>query len=116
MQRVEHNVFENVWTIVKTWLLLKEVPEYRFNDELMHVQQYMFGCCIALDHVIERADILPARMQQCLWGNVYSGDVPKDSEGLLLLTKYVVRQLGLMLQIEQDAFRNVQFKWAEFEF
>ena len=76
----------------------------------------MFGCCVHLDQAIERADILPAKMQQSLWANVYAGDVPKDSEGLILLTKYMIRQLSLILQIESDDFKHVRFQWAPFDF
>lgn len=115
MHRIEHNVFENCWTIVKFMLVLKQVPEYRFEQELKHVQSYMFGCMVTLDQCLERADILPARMQQALWRNVYSGEVPKNSDGLILLTKYMLRQLSLVLQLEEGHFVNAQFVWADFD-
>lgn len=35
-------------------------------------QEFMLGMCVALDQAIERADILPARLQYVLWGNVGS--------------------------------------------
>lgn len=113
-ERLDEELFESCWTIVKNWLWLKKVPEYRFWEELRNVQEYMFGCCIALDKALERSDILPARVQQVLWGNVYSGDARKDSESLVRLTKYIIRQLGLMLQIDKEHFLEGNFKWADF--
>lgn len=93
---------------------LKKVPEYRFEAELQNVQEYMFGCCVTLDKALERPDILPARVQQVLWANIYSGSVKKDSSGLTRLTKYLLRQLGLMLQLDATCFLSGSFVWADF--
>ncbi|CAJ1368688.1 unnamed protein product [Effrenium voratum] len=74
----------------------------------------MLGACIAMDKALERPDVLPARVQQCLWANMYSGSVKKDHRGLTRLTKYLLRQLGLMLQLDADRFLTGQFIWADF--
>jgi len=113
-KKLDEELFESCWTTVRNWLWLKKVPEYRFDAELQNVQEYMFGCCIALDKALERSDILPARLQQVLWANIYSGSVKKDAAALNRLTKYLLRQLGLMLQIDKEHFLAGNFKWAPF--
>merc|ERR1712107_769008 len=92
----------------------QKVPEYRFDAELRNVQEYMLGCCVYLDKALERPDILPARLQQVLWANIYSGEVKKDAVALTRLTKYCLRQLGLMLQLEAEPFLSGSFVWADF--
>lgn len=113
-QRLEAEIFEIGWTFVKDLLLEKKIPEYRFNAELKNVQEYMLGCCVALDKALERPDILPARLQQVLWANVYSGDIPKDSEFVTHLAKYVLMQLSFLLQLERDVVLTGAFRWADF--
>jgi len=113
-QKLEAEIFELGWTHVKELLLRKKVPEYRFNAELKNVQEYMLGCCVALDKALERPDILPARLQQVLWSNVYNGDVPKDADFVEHLGKYVLMQLSFLLQLERDVVLTGAFKWADF--
>jgi len=113
-KRLDEDLFEGCWSMVRNWLWLKKIPEYRFDAELQHVQEYMLGCCLALDKALERPDILPARLQQVLWANMYSGGIRKDAKGLTRLTKYCLRQLGLMLQLEAESFLNGGFVWADF--
>lgn len=113
-KRLDEELFEGCWTLVRNWMWLKKTPEYRFDAELQNVQEYMLGCCIALDKALERPDILPARLQQVLWANIYSGGVKKDSVGLTRLTKYCLRQLGLMLQLDAERFLSGSFVWASF--
>jgi hypothetical protein len=74
----------------------------------------MVGTMIALDGAVERADILPAKVQDGLWNNIYSQEIPRDSDAVLLLTKYTVRQLSFLLQVCADDFLNVRFRWADF--
>jgi len=113
-QKLEAEIFELGWTHVKELLLRKKIPEYRFNAELRNVQEYMFGCCVALDKALERPDILPARLQQVLWGNVYNGDVPKDADFVEHLGKYVLMQLSFLLQLEREVVLSGAFMWADF--
>jgi len=113
-RKIDEELFEHCWNLTRSWLVLKRVPEYRFDAELQNVQEYMLGACIAMDKALERPDVLPARMQQCLWANMYSGSVKKDHRGLNRLTKYMLRQLGLMLQLDSDRFLSGQFVWADF--
>eukprot|EP00929_Paragymnodinium_shiwhaense_P119083 TRINITY_DN90971_c0_g1_i1.p1 TRINITY_DN90971_c0_g1~~TRINITY_DN90971_c0_g1_i1.p1 ORF type:complete len:358 (+),score=83.27 TRINITY_DN90971_c0_g1_i1:102-1175(+) len=113
-KKIDEAMFESCWTLVRNWLVLKKVPEYRFDAELMNVQEYMLGCCIHLDKALERPDILPARLQQVLWANVYSGGVKRDAAQLTLLTKYCLRQLGLMMRLPAENFLSGNFVWADF--
>ncbi|CAJ1385617.1 unnamed protein product [Effrenium voratum] len=113
-KKLDEELFEHCWNLTRSWLVLKRVPEYRFDAELQNVQEYMLGACIAMDKALERPDVLPARVQQCLWANMYSGSVKKDHRGLTRLTKYLLRQLGLMLQLDADRFLTGQFIWADF--
>lgn len=113
-KKLDEDMFEGCWTLVRNCLWLKKIPEYRFDAELLNTQEYMLGCCIALDKALERPDILPARLQQVLWANVYSGGVKKDAAMLTRLTKYCLRQLGLMLQLESEHFLAGNFVWADF--
>jgi len=111
---LDEDLFESCWTLVRNWMWLRKIPEYRFDAELLNVQEYMLGCCIALDKALERPDILPARLQQVLWANVYSGGVKKDAAALTRLTKYCLRQLGLMLQLDTHHILAGNFVWADF--
>jgi len=113
-KRLDEDLFEDCWTTVRNWMWLKKVPEYRFDAELQNVQEYMFGCCLALDKALERSDILPARLQQVLWANIYSGSVKKDAAALNRLTKYILRQLGLVLQLDKEHFLAGNFTWADY--
>eukprot|EP00927_Polykrikos_kofoidii_P048372 TRINITY_DN42647_c0_g1_i1.p1 TRINITY_DN42647_c0_g1~~TRINITY_DN42647_c0_g1_i1.p1 ORF type:complete len:369 (-),score=62.94 TRINITY_DN42647_c0_g1_i1:59-1108(-) len=113
-KKLDEELFESCWTLVRNWLWLKKTPEYRFDAELLNVQEYMLGACIAMDKALERPDILPARLQQVLWANVYSGGVKKDAATLTRLTKYCLRQLGLMLQLDTEHFLEGNFVWADF--
>lgn len=113
-KKLDEEMFETCWTMTRQWLLLKKIPEYRFDAELQNIQEYMLGCCIAMDRALERPDVLPARVQQCLWNNMYSGQVKKDHKGMMRLTKYMLRQLSLMLQLETECFLNGNFVWADF--
>ncbi|CAE8621631.1 unnamed protein product, partial [Polarella glacialis] len=113
-KRLDEELFETCWTLTRNWLLLKKTPEYRFDAELQNVQEYMLGCCIAMDKALERPDVLPARVQQVLWNNMYSGSVKKDHRGLMRLTKYILRQLSLVLQLDTDRFLTGSFVWADF--
>lgn len=113
-KRLDEDLFESCWTLVRNWMLLKKMPEYRFDAELQNVQEYMLGCCVALDKALERPDVLPARVQQALWANLYSGQVKRDHKGLSRMTKYCLRQLGLMLQLDAGNFLSGCFTWADF--
>eukprot|EP00931_Biecheleriopsis_adriatica_P029908 TRINITY_DN17683_c0_g1_i2.p1 TRINITY_DN17683_c0_g1~~TRINITY_DN17683_c0_g1_i2.p1 ORF type:complete len:342 (-),score=79.28 TRINITY_DN17683_c0_g1_i2:92-1063(-) len=113
-KKIDEDLFEACWTLTRSWLMLKKVPEYRFDAELQNVQEFMLGACIAMDKALERPDVLPARVQQCLWANMYSGGVRKEHKGLTRLTKYMLRQLSLMLQLDADRFLSGQFVWADF--
>lgn len=114
VKKLDEDLFESCWTTCRNWMWLKKVPEYRFDAELQHIQEFMLGCCLALDKALERPDILPARLQQVLWANIYSGSVRKDAATLRKLTKYVLRQLGLVLQLDADVVVKGHFVWADF--
>jgi len=113
-KKLDEDLFEACWTLIRNWMVFKKIPEYRFDAELQNVQEYMLGCCVHMDKALEQPDILPARVQQVLWANIYSGSVKKDAAALTRLTKYMLRQLGLMLQLEADCFLNGNFVWADF--
>lgn len=113
-KKIDDDLFESCWMHVRNWMFLKRVPEFRFDADLKNVQEYMLGCCVALDKALERPDILPARIQQVLWRNVYSATGDRDATALMLLTKYVIRQLGLMLQLDAEHFLAGNFVWADF--
>lgn len=113
-KKIDEALFESCWTLVRNWMWLRKIPEYRFDAELQNVQEYMLGCCLALDKALERPDILPARLQQALWANIYSGGVKRDAAALTRLTKYLLRQLGLMLQLDAEHFLAGNFVWADF--
>mmetsp|Transcript_56072 Transcript_56072/g.121258 ORF Transcript_56072/g.121258 Transcript_56072/m.121258 type:complete len:333 (+) Transcript_56072:232-1230(+) len=113
-KRLDADLFEHCWTLVRNWMWIRKVPEYRFDTEMRNVQEFLLGCCVALDKALERPDILPARLRQELWANVYSGGCKKDSAALTLLTKYCLRQLALMLQLDTECVLNGNFVWADF--
>jgi len=107
-------LFDFTWHIFKEWLLLKGVPEFRFFAELKHCQEYMFGLCFSLDFALQRVDILPSRIREALWANVWAGNVDPDEPHLDLMTKYVVRQLTHILHIDRDSLLSSNFVWADF--
>merc|ERR1719330_1016902 len=111
---LDEKLFESCWTLCRSFMWLKKIPEYRFDAELQNVQEYMLGCWVHLDKALDRPDILPARLQQVLWANIYSGSVKKDAAALTRLTKYCLRQLGLILQIDAERFLSGSFVWADF--
>lgn len=113
-KKLDEDLFESCWTLCRNWMWLRKIPEYRFDAELQNVQEYMLGCCLALDKALERPDILPARLQQVIWANIYSGSIKKDAKSLTRITKYILRQLGLMLQLDADHFLAGNFVWADF--
>lgn len=113
-KRLDEDLFESCWTLIRNWMWLRKIPEYRFDAELQNVQEYMLGCCLSLDKALERPDVLPARLQQELWANVYSGSVKKDAAALMRFTKYLLRQLNLMLQLDTGHFLAGNFVWADF--
>lgn len=110
---LDEKFMDHCWTVVLQWMLVKKIPEYRFVSELQHVQGYMVGFCVALDMAVERADILPARMQYVLWANVHSGSLANDHECVTLLTKYVIRQLSYLLMVPTENVLNGKFVWAD---
>lgn len=113
-KKLDEDLFESCWTLCRNWMWLRKIPEYRFDAELQNVQEYMLGFCLAMDKALERPDILPARLQQVIWANIYSGGVKKDAKALTRITKYILRQLGLMLQLDADHFLAGNFVWADF--
>lgn len=113
-KKLDEDLFEACWTLCRNWMWLRKIPEYRFDAELQNVQEYMLGFCLAMDKALERPDILPARLQQVVWANIYSGSVKKDAKSLTKITKYILRQLGLMLQLDADHFLEGNFVWADF--
>jgi hypothetical protein len=111
---IDKKMFELCWHLVQQWMLLKKIPEFRWNQELKNVQQHMLGMCVALDRALERPDILPARIQRVLANNLYSGEVNPDAECVTLLTKYTLRQLQHVLQVDQKHFLSGTFVWTDF--
>ena len=100
--------------VIKHWLKVKKVPDYRFNTEFKNVVQYMFGLCVALDQAIIRGDTLPARVQYVIWGNVYSGELDPHHPAVILHTKYLLRQLNFILQVPTDHVLTGRFVWSDF--
>ena len=71
-------------------MTLREIPSWKFKNEIENVHAHVFGFCVAMDKTLGQSNIFPARLQECLWNNVFAGEVPKNHEGLLLLTKYMM--------------------------
>ncbi|CEL97739.1 unnamed protein product [Vitrella brassicaformis CCMP3155] len=111
---IDEWMFWGLWYVVQDWMLLRDVPEYRWMAELKNIQEYMYGFCVSLDLAMEKSDVLPARVREVLWGNLYSGEIGEDSPALDLLTIYVLRQLQYVLHMDKDQFLTGNFVWADF--
>eukprot|EP00922_Rhytidocystis_sp_ex-Travisia-forbesii_P029922 GHVS01043881.1.p1 GENE.GHVS01043881.1~~GHVS01043881.1.p1 ORF type:complete len:330 (+),score=54.84 GHVS01043881.1:387-1376(+) len=110
---VDNRIFKDVWDMFQHWMVLKEVPEPLFSQELQNVQAHMFGLMLTLDDALCRTDILPARINEAIWSNVYNQDIPPEDPRVVLLTKYVIRQLVHVLQMDRNHFLNADFVWAD---
>ncbi|KAL8436378.1 hypothetical protein ACSSS7_001778 [Eimeria intestinalis] len=84
-------LFQQTWGLVTDWLRLKKLM-------------------VSLDQALTEADIFPARVKEALWG----GEVAYGDRGLSLLTKYTIRQLLHILQLEPTHFLQARFSWADF--
>ncbi|KAL8275567.1 hypothetical protein Esti_000518 [Eimeria stiedai] len=107
-------LFQQTWGLVTDWLRLKKVGQFQLQAELKNCQAYAFGLMVSLDQALTEADIFPARVKEALWGNVFSGEVAYGDRGLSLLTKYTIRQLLHILQLEPTHFLQARFSWADF--
>jgi len=113
--RIDDDLFESCWACTKQWMQVKKVKEFRFSAELRNTQEYMFTLMLSLDDTLDRADILAARMQLVLWANVYSGEPSRNAHFIVLLTKYILRQLSMILQLPAESVMEGRFKWADFQ-
>ncbi|SBS82389.1 hypothetical protein PMALA_003540, partial [Plasmodium malariae] len=64
-------IFDITWRIVRDWMLLKNVPEYSFNAELLNCQEYAFGFLVSLDEAATNVEIFPAHLKDILWELIY---------------------------------------------
>ncbi|KAL8452281.1 hypothetical protein Emed_001442 [Eimeria media] len=106
---INEYLFQQTWGLVTDWLRLKKVGQFQLQAELKNCQAYAFGLMVSLDQALTEPDIFPARVKEALWGNVYSGEVAYGDRGLSLLTKYTIRQLLHILQLEPTHFLQARF-------
>ncbi|KAL8455906.1 hypothetical protein Emag_000280 [Eimeria magna] len=109
---INEYLFQQTWGLVTDWLRLKKVGQFQLQAELKNCQAYAFGLMVSLDQALTEADIFPARVKEALWGNVFSGEVAYGDRGLTLLTKYTIRQLLHILQLEPTHFLQARFSWS----
>merc|ERR1712007_319511 len=86
-KKIDDDLFESCWMHVRNWMFLKRVPEFRFDADLKNVQEYMLGCCVALDKALERPDFpIPDRVDQMElsheppWRKKFFEEMDKDKE------------------------------------
>jgi len=68
----------------------------------------------SLDDAVDRPDILPARLRNVLRSHIFGAPRQDDEAALDLMTKYAVRQLAFVLQIDKAHLLAGAFVWADF--
>ncbi|CRG98738.1 ubiquinol-cytochrome-c reductase complex assembly factor 1, putative [Plasmodium relictum] len=107
-------IFDITWRIVRDWLLLKNIPEYTFNAELLNCQEYAFGFLVSLDEAASKVDIFPSLLKDILWEHLYEKKVKKGGKIVTELSKYSILQLRHIFNISSDYFLQAYFIWADF--
>lgn len=110
---VDQELFPQLFDFMEHWMVLKETPAQRFQAELKRVRTYLMAMMVCLDDALGRTDILPARIHEALFMHIYSTEgFLSDDPRITLLTKYVMRQLVHLLQMDREHFLNAEFVWA----
>lgn len=112
-ETIDDELFEEAAKLFAEWLVIKKVEEHRFARELQNVQEFMYTFCIHLDLAMKDKDTMPARIRQVLWAHLYNSELDPDDETLDLTTKYVLRQLLHILQLDTAHFMTGNFVWAD---
>ncbi|GAW79496.1 hypothetical protein, conserved [Plasmodium gonderi] len=107
-------IFDITWRIVRDWMLLKDVPEYCFNTELLNCQEYAFGFLVSLDEAATSVDIFPSLLKDILWEHLYEKKVKKNGNIVTELSKYSVFQMRHIFNLSSDHFLQAYFIWADF--
>ncbi|SPJ08355.1 ubiquinol-cytochrome-c reductase complex assembly factor 1, putative [Plasmodium sp. DRC-Itaito] len=107
-------IFDITWRIVRDWMLLKDVPEYSFNAELLNCQEYAFGFLVSLDEASNNVDIFPSLLKDILWEHLYEKKVKKCGKIVTELSKYSVLQMRHIFNLSSDHFLQAYFIWADF--
>lgn len=107
-------IFDFTWKIVRDWLLLKNIPEYTFNAELLNCQEYAFGFLVSLDEAATKEEIFPSLLKHVLWTHLYEEKVKKDGKIVSELCKYVLLQLRHIFNLSSEPFLQAYFIWADF--
>ncbi|KAI4840425.1 ubiquinol-cytochrome-c reductase complex assembly factor 1 [Plasmodium brasilianum] len=107
-------IFDITWRIVRDWMLLKNVPEYSFNAELLNCQEYAFGFLVSLDEAATNVEIFPAHLKDILWEHLYERKVKKGGDIVTELSKYSVFQMRHIFNFPSDHFLQAYFIWADF--
>ncbi|SBS80667.1 hypothetical protein POVCU2_0006490 [Plasmodium ovale curtisi] len=107
-------IFDITWRIVRDWMLLKDIPEYSFNAELLNCQEYAFGFLVSLDEAATKVDIFPSLLKDILWEHLYEKKVKKGGIIVTELSKYSVLQMRHVFNLSSDHFLQAYFIWADF--
>ncbi|KYO03545.1 hypothetical protein PGSY75_0211300 [Plasmodium gaboni] len=107
-------IFDITWRIVRDWMLLKDVPEYSFNAELLNCQEYAFGFLVSLDEASNNVDIFPSLLKDILWEHLYEKNVKKCGKIVTELSKYSLLQMRHIFNLSSDHFLQAYFIWADF--
>ncbi|EUD66800.1 hypothetical protein C922_02785 [Plasmodium inui San Antonio 1] len=107
-------IFDITWRIVRDWMLLKDVPEYCFNTELLNCQEYAFGFLVSLDEAATSVDIFPSLLKDILWEHLYEKKVKKSGNIVTELSKYSILQMRHIFNLSSDHFLQAYFIWADF--
>lgn len=111
---INNYIFDITWRIVRDWLLLKDVPEYKFNAELLNCQEYAFGFLVALDEIATKVEIFPSLLKDVLWEHLYEKKTKKGGKVVTELSKYIILQLRHIFNVPSDYFLQAYFIWANF--
>ncbi|SOV75360.1 ubiquinol-cytochrome-c reductase complex assembly factor 1, putative [Plasmodium reichenowi] len=107
-------IFDITWRIVRDWMLLKDVPEYSFNAELLNCQEYAFGFLVSLDEAANNVDIFPSLLKDILWEHLYEKKVKQCGKIVTELSKYSILQMRHIFNLSSDHFLQAYFIWADF--
>lgn len=111
---INNYIFDITWRIVRDWLLLKDVPEYTFNAELLNCQEYAYGFLVSLDEAATKEKMFPSLLKDVLWEHLYEQKVKRGGRVVTELSKYILLQLRHIFNLSNDHFLNAYFIWADF--
>eukprot|EP00916_Digyalum_oweni_P008087 GHVL01013531.1.p1 GENE.GHVL01013531.1~~GHVL01013531.1.p1 ORF type:complete len:369 (+),score=76.14 GHVL01013531.1:96-1202(+) len=112
--RIGEDLFKNSNMTIQSWMALKNVPEYTWYPEIRNTHGYMIGFMLAFDDAMKQPDIMPAKIQENIWANVYGGNVAKNASFVILFTKYFLRQFQHILMLDKESFLTGHWTWVDF--